>query len=69
MCAGVIVKQLLKPTVQIGGKITVQSDLTPACGGWTINKLDLDLESNVYNGQWFATMYASRIGVQPGAVP
>jgi hypothetical protein len=62
--AGIIVRTLFDPTnlLQQGSLITVQSDLTPACGDWIINQLEFDLESKVPNGQWFAIANAYRSG-------
>ncbi len=34
----------------------IQSDLTPACGTWAINYVDLELDSMVPHGRWFATL-------------
>lgn len=59
---GVSVKTLFNPSLKRGGKIAVQSEIKPACGTWVIYNLDLDLESMVPGGAWFADIGASRIG-------
>jgi hypothetical protein len=52
----IIVKTLFDPTITYGGTMQVQSDLTPACGTWLINNVELALDSMVPHGQWFATL-------------
>lgn len=61
----IMLKMLFNPALKYGAKITVQSDITPACGDWTINAADYDLESQVPNGQWFATIQATTLQVGP----
>jgi hypothetical protein len=59
--AAVIVETIYNPTFQPGGKVTIKSDLTPACGDWTIFHLDHELESEIPHGKWFTILSASPI--------
>jgi len=60
---GISVRSIFLPSLTYGGKIKVQSDLTPANGDWIIYSLDLDLESQNPGGRWHATMGAARPGL------
>jgi hypothetical protein len=62
--ACIIVKSLFNPSLESGGQITVQSDITAACGTWTIISLVYDLESFMPRGKWFQTMTATKSGQQ-----
>jgi hypothetical protein len=55
----IIVKVLFNPAIQYGGRITVQSDITAACGTWNVNRLQYDLESKMPNGRWFQTIFGT----------
>ena len=59
---GIIVRTLFDAaqSMKQQGKITVQSDLKPACGDWIVTNLEYDLESQVPRGQWFAIIQAGR---------
>lgn len=59
---GVIVKTLFNPSIGYGSKITVKSDLTPACGDWVVYKLDYALDANYPRGDWFSIIEAARPG-------
>lgn len=50
----VIVKTVFVPAIKYGGKMQIKSDLTPACGTWIINNAELELDSMVPHGRWFA---------------
>jgi hypothetical protein len=54
--ANVLVYALYNPNVEMLGQIEVKSDLTPANGIWTVNRLEYELESQVPNGKWFMLM-------------
>jgi hypothetical protein len=55
--AGILVRTLFNPQIKIGGNIQVQgSSLSRANGTWNVLAIDLDLESQVPKGQWFATL-------------
>lgn len=60
--AGVVVTTLFDAAIRPGGKITIESDVTPANGDWTTYAISVDLASEVPKGPWFATIMASRIG-------
>jgi hypothetical protein len=55
---GLNVRTLFNPSLKIGGKIQIQSSLTPACGTWRIAQLSHSLESETPNGRWFSTILA-----------
>ena len=63
--AGIVVTTLFNAAIRPGGKITVQSDETPANGDWVSYAIALDLAAQVPKGPWFATISASRIGDTP----
>ncbi|RZS82052.1 hypothetical protein EV217_2865 [Phyllobacterium myrsinacearum] len=56
--ASIIVAALFNPNVKHYGKIEVRSDLTPACGIWTVSRVALELESMIPNGRWFMILDA-----------
>lgn len=60
--AGVIVKALFNPSLKRGGQIKITSEITAACGTWTVMNMNYHLESMVPGGAWFAEMMAQRIG-------
>jgi hypothetical protein len=59
--AGVIVRKIFDPSLLFFSKITVRSELTPACGDWVVHNICHDIESQVPNGQWFTVVEAHRI--------
>lgn len=62
---GVQVVTLFNPSIGYGGKINVQSSLTPACGEWVVCGLDYDLDAQVPHGKWFTSINAVRPGLGP----
>lgn len=62
---GVMVEMLFQPNAQYGGKLTVKSDLTPACGDWAIRLVEYELESEIPHGKWFMVVCADAIGNTP----
>jgi len=48
------------PNVGFGGKIKVESSLTPACGEWVITKLSHTLESEIPGGLWQTQFQAAK---------
>jgi len=58
--ASLIVTTLYNPAIKPQGTIKVQSDLTPACGRWTVNKIVYELESMMPHGRWFQVMECTR---------
>lgn len=64
--AGIEVTTRFDPAVRYGGQVEVKSDLTPACGTWTVVNLDYALEAEVPKGKWFTTLTLGRTnGVAP----
>lgn len=59
---GVLVKTRFKRPVKYGTKITVESDLTPACGSWIVALQDYDLQARTPNGHWFLSLGCTKDG-------
>ena len=59
----VVVTALFNPAVKPYGNIQIQSDITPACGTWKVNRLTYELESLTPHGRWFMTVEA--VSTQP----
>jgi len=55
---GIIVTMLFNPSLKLGGKIQVQSELTPANGSWTITNLVHELDAVTPHGRWFSIVKA-----------
>lgn len=66
--AAVIVTTLFDPIIKPGGSIQIQSDLTPACGTWGVNSIDLALDSMVPHGSWFEVIRAVSLQANGGDV-
>lgn len=62
---GIDITAEFQPTFAYGQNITVQSSITPACGTWTIYRLEYDLECQTPGGKWFCQILAS----PPGLIP
>jgi hypothetical protein len=65
----IIVRSIFNPEIRNPNTITVQSDITPACGTWHINHVTHEIESQMPNGKWFTTVLASPPGSDGGAAP
>lgn len=52
----ITVSTIFNPAIKYGGKMQVQSNLTPACGLWSINMVDLELDSMMPHGKWDARL-------------
>jgi hypothetical protein len=59
--AGIILTTLFVPTLEPFTTITVQSDITSACGTWNVYNADINLDSIVPHGKWFATLSAHKL--------
>jgi hypothetical protein len=55
---GLLLKTEFNPAITFGGKIQVQSSLTPACGTWAVVSLTYELDSLYPNGKWFSVIGA-----------
>lgn len=64
--AGLEVTTLFNPSIKYGTSVTVQSELTPACGSWTVLDQIYNLETEVPGGKWFCTLTLGRGGGQGG---
>jgi hypothetical protein len=62
---GIFVRTLFNPSILFQSTIEVQSELTPACGIWAVQRLDHDLDSLVPHGKWFSSINAYPLGVTP----
>lgn len=62
---GISVRCVFNPNIGYGGKVKVQSILTPANGEWVIFGLAHDLDANMPKGPWFTTINAVRPGLGP----
>lgn len=60
--ANVIVRTLFNPAIRHNETITIQSDLTPACGSWAVINVVHEIESNIPRGKWFSIFTASSLG-------
>lgn len=63
---GIAITTLFNPNFRLGGKVTLQSSLTPACGTWTIYKLSHSLASETPNGPWFSQLLLSTMETSNG---
>lgn len=59
---GLVITSEFNPSITFGGTIHVQSIITPACGDWTVFKVDHDLESEMPGGKWFTRVEATILG-------
>jgi len=55
---GIKIKTLFNNDLQFGGKVQVQSSITPANGEWIIDKIEHNLQALTPNGEWFTTIEA-----------
>ncbi len=60
---GIAFRALFQPTFAFGQNLKVQSSITPACGTWTIYRLEYILESQTPNGRWFCDIMAAPFGM------
>ena len=59
--SGLLLTTIFTPTAKQGGKVKVQSDLTPACGEWNIFNVSHDVESETPGGQWFTRIECGKV--------
>lgn len=59
---GIILRSEFNPAVKFGYTITVQSDITPAEGDWSIFNLNMALESEMPGGKWEMDIQANKLG-------
>jgi hypothetical protein len=59
---GIVVRTLFNKAIAYASQFTVQSDITQANGLWKVTKIDLELDSQMPNGRWFALLYGTPIG-------
>lgn len=52
---GISLTTLYNRAITFGANVQVQSSLTPACGLWTVFKVDHSLESETPGGKWFTS--------------
>lgn len=76
---GIVVKTLFNPQISFKSLIKVQSSILSAISQvqasgnfpsqWTVNKVDLDLDSQLPRGQWMTTCYAYNPGKASTILP
>lgn len=59
---GIRVTTLYNPAIQFGGRVQVESSLTPARGTWTVFSVQHELASELPGGPWFTTLDCSVLG-------
>lgn len=59
---GVQVRTEFRRAIEYGSTMTIQSDITPACGDWRIIRIDYDLQSNTPHGSWYAILDGAQNG-------
>jgi len=60
--SGIVVRTLFNKAILYGSHVTVQSDITQANGSWKVTSIDLELDSQMPNGRWFAVLYCTALG-------
>jgi baseplate hub protein gp41 len=63
------VKMLYNPDVIFGGNIQVESSIPQANKTWTVQQLDLALDSLMPDGEWMGTALCQPKGTNPGVAP
>lgn len=53
---GIAITTLFNPNFELGGKVTLQSSLIPACGTWGIYAISHSIASEMPNGPWFTQL-------------
>ncbi len=56
--ATVIVRTIFNPAINYMGNVKIQSDLTAACGSFTVYHIIHELETLVHRGKWFSCLSA-----------
>jgi len=59
---GVQVITEFRRAITYGSTMTIQSDITPACGDWNIIRIDYDLQANTPKGSWYAVLDGAKFG-------
>jgi len=59
------VATLYNPAIRFDGQVKVQSSITPANGGWTVNKITHRLDSMMPDGDWFTDLEGYHLGLAP----
>jgi baseplate hub protein gp41 len=59
--SGVSLTSIFTPNARLGGKIKVDSQLTPANGEWVVYTVHHDLECLMPNGPWFTQMDCAKV--------
>lgn len=54
---GIVVRTLFNRAIKYASKMNVKSDIKLANGSWTIADIELDLDAQLPNGAWFATIF------------
>ena len=59
---GLVLMTEFNPSITFGAPVQVQSSITPACGSWTVFKVEHDLETQTPGGKWFTRLEATVLG-------
>jgi hypothetical protein len=62
MAGGLNIRMIYNNAIKFGGQIKVVSSLQTACGTWTVNRLNHNLESQTPHGAWFTEVGVYRLG-------
>lgn len=57
---GISVSSIYTPSAKLGGKVRVESTLTPANGEWVIVRIQHELDCLIPGGQWFTNLECVR---------
>lgn len=60
--SGLVVRTLFNKAILYASKVTIKSDIEQANGVWVVTSMDLELDSQMPNGRWFAVLYCTSIG-------
>lgn len=68
---GIVVENVFDPRISFGQEVHVKSSITPIdqVSSWTINKMDLALDTLMPSGQWLQTIYATASNLAPTVPP
>ena len=59
---GIVVRTLFNKAIAYASQFTIKSDITQANGTWVVTGINLELDSQMPNGRWFAVLYGTPLG-------
>ena len=63
---GIVVRTLFNKAILFASQFTIKSDITQANGTWVTTGIDLELDSQMPNGRWFAVLYGTPLNSGSG---